>query len=112
MIDLTRKQSEFVKPIWEYLSSAISSNRLERGGKLEQLEEMRRIADLADIYGQIADELSSQYTVGYTSKNMKRDGAWRRLRPQWRRDGAGQRESRESPHVSPRTGPTSRRCPS
>jgi membrane-bound lytic murein transglycosylase B len=34
VIDLTRKQSEFVKPIWEYLASAISSNRLERGGKL------------------------------------------------------------------------------
>ena len=31
------------------------------------------------IYGQIADELSSQYTVGYTSKNPKRDGAWRRV---------------------------------
>jgi len=35
--------------------------------------------DLAAIYGQIADELSSQYTVGYTSRNAKRDGAWRRV---------------------------------
>jgi Ca-activated chloride channel family protein len=34
---------------------------------------------LASIYGQIYDELSSQYTIGYTSKNPKRDGAWRRL---------------------------------
>ena len=34
---------------------------------------------LASVYGQIYDELSSQYTVGYTSKNPKRDGAWRRL---------------------------------
>jgi hypothetical protein len=23
--------------------------------------------------------LSSQYTVGYTSKNQRRDGAWRRI---------------------------------
>jgi len=38
-----------------------------------------RVADLAGVYGQIADELSSQYTVGYTSKNPKRDGAWRRI---------------------------------
>jgi Ca-activated chloride channel homolog len=38
-----------------------------------------QIADLNGIYGQIADELSSQYTVGYTSKNPKRDGAWRRV---------------------------------
>jgi Ca-activated chloride channel homolog len=38
-----------------------------------------QIADLVNIYGQIADELSSQYTVGYTSKNLRRDGAWRRI---------------------------------
>ncbi len=34
---------------------------------------------LASVYGQIYDELSSQYTIGYTSKNARRDGAWRRL---------------------------------
>jgi Ca-activated chloride channel family protein len=34
---------------------------------------------LASVYGQIYDELSSQYTIGYTSKNGRRDGAWRRL---------------------------------
>jgi Ca-activated chloride channel family protein len=38
-----------------------------------------QISDLSNVYGQIADELSSQYTVGYTSKNPKRDGAWRRI---------------------------------
>jgi Ca-activated chloride channel family protein len=38
-----------------------------------------QVADLTNVYGQIADELSSQYTVGYTSKNPKRDGAWRRV---------------------------------
>ena len=36
-------------------------------------------SELAGIYGQISDELSSQYTVGYTSRNIKRDGAWRRV---------------------------------
>lgn len=35
--------------------------------------------ELPAIYDQIADELSSQYTVGYSSKNQKRDGAWRRV---------------------------------
>jgi Ca-activated chloride channel family protein len=35
--------------------------------------------DLASIYGQISDELSSQYTVGYTSRNTRRDGAFRRV---------------------------------
>ena len=37
------------------------------------------VTDLPAIYGQIADELSSQYTVGYQSRNTKRDGAWRRV---------------------------------
>jgi hypothetical protein len=31
------------------------------------------------VYVQISDELSSQYTIGYSSKNPKRDGSWRRV---------------------------------
>jgi Ca-activated chloride channel homolog len=38
-----------------------------------------QLSDLNGVYGQIGDELSSQYTVGYTSRNPKRDGAWRRV---------------------------------
>lgn len=38
-----------------------------------------QLTDLNGVYGQISDELSSQYTVGYTSRNQKRDGAWRRI---------------------------------
>jgi len=38
-----------------------------------------QLNDLANVYAQISDELSSQYTVGYTSKNGKRDGSWRRV---------------------------------
>ena len=38
-----------------------------------------QISELAAIYGQISDELSSQYTVGYTSRNGRRDGSWRRV---------------------------------
>jgi Ca-activated chloride channel family protein len=38
-----------------------------------------QVADLSSVYGQISDELSSQYTVGYTSRNPKRDGSWRRV---------------------------------
>ena len=45
----------------------------ETGGRSFQL------ADLVNVYGQISDELSSQYTVGYTSRNPKRDGSWRRV---------------------------------
>jgi Ca-activated chloride channel family protein len=38
-----------------------------------------QVAELAGIYNQIADELSSQYTLAFTSKNLKKNGAWRRL---------------------------------
>ena len=38
-----------------------------------------RIEDLTRVYAQIADELASQHTLGYTSGNQRRDGAWRRL---------------------------------
>jgi len=38
-----------------------------------------RIEDLNGVYTQIADELASQYTLGYTSKNTRRDGSWRRV---------------------------------
>jgi Ca-activated chloride channel family protein len=39
----------------------------------------QKIEDLKDVYSQIADELSSQYSMGYASKNPRRDGAFRRL---------------------------------
>jgi Ca-activated chloride channel homolog len=38
-----------------------------------------KIEDLNGVYADIADELASQYTLGYTSRNVRRDGAWRRL---------------------------------
>jgi Ca-activated chloride channel family protein len=37
------------------------------------------IEELAGVYGQIADELAKQYAIGYTSKNPKQDGAFRRV---------------------------------
>ena len=39
----------------------------------------QKVEDLKDVYGQIADELSSQYSMSYSSRNIKRDGAFRRL---------------------------------
>jgi Ca-activated chloride channel homolog len=47
-----------------------------------------RIEDLAGVYAQIADELASQYALGYISKNSKRDGAWRRIAVRVDREGA------------------------
>jgi Ca-activated chloride channel homolog len=53
-----------------------------------------RVEDLKDVYGQISDELSSQYTIGYASKNGRRDGTWRRVVVQIARAGAVARTKR------------------
>ena len=39
----------------------------------------KQAGELGGVYATIADELSSQYTIGYTSRNPKLDGAWRRI---------------------------------
>jgi Ca-activated chloride channel family protein len=53
-----------------------------------------RVEDLKDVYGTIANELSSQYTIGYASKNGRRDGGWRRVVVQVSRAGAIARTKR------------------
>jgi len=53
-----------------------------------------RIDDLNGVYTQIADELASQYTLGYTSKNPRVDGAFRRIVVQVARQNATARTKR------------------
>ena len=50
-----------------------------------------KIEDLAGVYSQIADELASQYTIGYVSKNTRRDGTFRRVVVQVARPGLAPR---------------------
>ena len=38
-----------------------------------------QVDELPEIYQRISDELSSQYTLGYVSKNPLRDGQYRRI---------------------------------
>ena len=45
------------------------------------------VDDLPAIYQQISDELSSQYSVGYTSTNPLRNGQWRRIIVRVSREG-------------------------
>ena len=54
----------------------------------------QRAEDLAGIYGVIADELASQYVIGYASSTQKRDGSWRRLTVQVNRTGTTARTKR------------------
>jgi Ca-activated chloride channel family protein len=53
-----------------------------------------RIEDLDGVYAQISDELASQYTLGYASKNPRRDGAWRRIDVRVTRPNAAARTKR------------------
>lgn len=53
-----------------------------------------RVEELKAIYTQIADELSSQYSLAYASSNTKRDGAWRRIVVQVSRPQATARTKR------------------
>jgi len=46
------------------------------------------VDELRPIYAMISQELSSQYLIGYTSTNPKRDGTWRRINIRATRVGA------------------------
>jgi Ca-activated chloride channel family protein len=45
------------------------------------------VSELPKIYDQIAQELASQYSIGYMSKNLQRNGAWRRINIRLTRPG-------------------------
>jgi Ca-activated chloride channel homolog len=49
------------------------------------------VSELAGIYDQISEELASQYTLAYTSKNPLRNAAWRRVVVRVKRPGANAR---------------------
>ena len=53
-----------------------------------------RIDDLNSVYDEIAEEIGNQYTLGYTSKNLKHDGSWRRLAVRLSRPNATARTKR------------------
>jgi Ca-activated chloride channel homolog len=61
----------------------------ETGGRAFSVQ---KAEELTGVYAQIADELSSQYSLGYASSNQARDGKWRKLAVQVDR-----------PNVIPRT---------
>jgi Ca-activated chloride channel family protein len=49
------------------------------------------VSELPKIYEQISEELASQYTLAYTSKNPLRNAAWRRIVVRVTRPGANAR---------------------
>lgn len=57
----------------EYLLNALAR---ETGGRAYF---PNSISELESIYGRIAEELRTLYSVGYISSNARRDGKWRRI---------------------------------
>ena len=57
-------------------SSCCDSCRRKRAGACSSRPRSR---ELPKIYEQISDELASQYTMAYSSKNPMHNGAWRRI---------------------------------
>ncbi len=49
------------------------------------------LTDLASVYKQVADNLRSQYTLGYYPENDSRDGRWRTIKVEVARPGASVR---------------------
>jgi VWFA-related protein len=49
---------------------------LESGGEIYHPGSIR---DLKDVYSRIAEELKSQYAIGYVSSQPVQDGRWRRI---------------------------------
>jgi Ca-activated chloride channel family protein len=61
---------------WKQAEYDLKQLSSDTGGKVFFADD---VAQLPSYYSQIADELSNQYTLGYTSKNAKRDGSWRKI---------------------------------
>jgi len=55
---------------------ALRSLSQTTGGRVFFVDDARQ---LSAVYLQVADELANQYFIGYNTKNLKRDGAWRQV---------------------------------
>jgi Ca-activated chloride channel family protein len=70
------RQGEIARREFKEAEFVLKQLSTETGGRAFFPTDAR---ELAKIYQSIADELSSQYSIAYSSANPKRDGAWRRI---------------------------------
>jgi Ca-activated chloride channel homolog len=75
-IGLREKGDPAMNGKWNEADYVLKTLAHETGGRPFFVDD---VSQLQAIYSQIAEELSNQYSVGYVSKNPKRDGAWRRI---------------------------------
>jgi Ca-activated chloride channel family protein len=78
------RQGEIARREFKEAEFVLRQLSQETGGKAFFPTDAR---ELQKIYQTIWDELSSQYAIGYSSSNPKRDGAWRRILVRIQRPG-------------------------
>ena len=61
---------------WNEAEFVLKSITRDAGGRVFFVSDPKQ---LPGIYGQISEELTHQYSVGYVPRNAKRTGAWRRV---------------------------------
>jgi Ca-activated chloride channel family protein len=72
-IGLREKGDPAMSGKWNEADYILRTLAQETGGRPYFVDD---VSQLPAIYSQIADELANQYSVGYVSKNPKRDGMW------------------------------------
>ena len=70
------RQTEIGRPRFKEAEFVLRQLSQETGGRSFFVNS---VAELPKIYQQISEELASQYSLAYSSKNRLRTGAWRRI---------------------------------
>ena len=82
------RQGELARREFKEAEFVLKQLANETGGRAYFVSDAR---ELQKIYQSIWDELSSQYSIAYSSGNPKRDGAWRRIQVRLLRPNASAR---------------------
>ena len=82
------RQGELARREFKEAEFVLKQLANETGGRAYFVNDVR---ELQKIYQSIWDELSSQYSIAYSSGNPKRDGAWRRIQVRLLRPNASAR---------------------
>ncbi len=79
---------EIAAKLYEMAKDEIKELADRTGGRVYQVS---ALTDLSSVYKQVADDLRSQYFIGYYPTNDKADGRWRTLRVEVHRKDAAVR---------------------
>jgi Ca-activated chloride channel family protein len=85
------RQAEIGRPKFREAEFVLRQLSQETGGRVFF---PTSIAELPKIYEQISEELASQYSIAYSSRNPMRNGAWRRVDVRVNRPGLSARTRR------------------